>query len=290
MTRILVLPGIGDIYWVATILEDFCRQRGITDPEVFVWDFEGRKRSIEYVERLAFVRSGGYFERPPHPHRMPEFRASYVTGERSIVAGLFGFDYYIAVNGALRQGRTIAEATKCAVDWYPAMRRTEAEIEAEAWYRREFGEYVLLHFSAFGMFRDWVKAWPLEDCVEFIYGVAQRTGLPLLLTGCEWDRPFCEAIGRETPAFNLAGRTDADQFFGMLHGARAVAGWCGGNTILATTLKKPTLMLWSDFFPNSAFFRNACPPESWNQWYLSRTVERTSPREAIEDFVQLIGR
>lgn len=289
MTKILVLPGIGDIYWVMTMLEDFCEQRRIVNPTVAVWDFEGRQRGIEYVQRIPFVKSGGYFVKPPHPHKLPAFRQSYQTGQRSIIKGLFGHHYYIAVNGAIRHGRSIADATKCSVNWYPTYTRTDAERTAEAKLRADFGDYIMLHFSAFGMFRYWTQAWPLEKCATFIQRVRERSGKTLLLTGAGWDRPFAEELAVRTGVVNLVGLTDADAFFGLLHGASAVAGWCGGNTILATTLQKPTMMLWSrEFFPNQGFYRQACPPDAWDQWYLSRTVEDTSPEDAARDFLSLI--
>lgn len=285
--RVLVLPGIGDVYWVAVAMRAWMAKHGIQDaPTLDVWDFDGRRRSLEFIERLEFVKAGAYFDKPPHPFKLPEFQDTYHTGARSDVAGFLGYDHYLAVNGALVNGRTIADALGVdpdALDWYPTLRRTPADLEAEGRYVARFGRYCVLHFSAFGMFKHWVKAWDVHRCAEFILEAEAATGLTMVLTGSEWDRPLCAELAEMTGAVNLAGETNAEEFYGILHGAAAVAGWCGGNTILATALRVPTLILWSEkHFPNAGFYRTSCPPDSFGKRYQAGTVERTTPRDAVD--------
>lgn len=292
MTRILVLPGIGDIYWVAIALQDLARQHGLTDMELWIWDFDGRRRSLEFVERIPFVKVGGYFTHPPHPHKDPVFHASYQTGTQSIFPGHLGFDFYIAPNGALRHGRTVEEALGAKCDWHFELRQTEGEVAARTRFLETYGPYVLCHFSDFGMFKPWVKAWTPRACAALLTRIHRASGLTMLLTGCEWDRKFSEELAKATPAgvVSIAGETPPDEFFGMLRGATAVLGWCGGNTILATALGKPTLMGWSKVcFPDAGFYRTACPPDAFGKHYVPVVVEATRVLRAEQMFLKLIS-
>lgn len=292
MTRILVLPGIGDVYWVAVALQAYMKKHGLEKVELTVWDFDGRRRSAEYVERIPFVSSGGYFQRLGHPSKMTEFRETYLTGERSVVPGLFGFDAYIAVNGALRMGRTVEDALGVDCDWYFELLRTAAEGQAERDMQARHGPYIVCHFSEFGMFKPWVKAWGLAGCARLLQRVHDATGCRMLLTGCEWDRPFSEALARwcNRGVESICGETSPDQFFGMMRGASGVLGWCGGNTILATALRKPTMIAWSRAFPDSRFFRHACPPDALGQHYAACIVEAHSPAIAEAMFLKVYER
>jgi len=291
VTRILVLPGIGDIYWIAVALEGFARRHGLTDLELTVWDFDGRRRGQDFVERIPFVRSGGYYLKPPHPAKMPEFRQSYLTGEQSVFPGLFGFDYYLAVNGALRLGRTVEETLDVECRWHFPLRRTPAEQEAELLTARQYGPYILAHFSDFGIFKPWVKAWGLAGCARFCQDVHKASGATVLLTGCAWDLPFAQAVAGRAGAGTvcLAGETDPDTFYGILHGALGIVGWPGGNTILGASLRKPTLIGWSQAaFSHPGFYRTSCPPDVWQRTYHAITVELERPFLAARRFIRAL--
>lgn len=290
MSRILVLPGMGDIYWVAVALRSFCEREGIEDPEVWVWDFDGRRRSLEYVERIPFVRAGGYWQ---HRNDMPEFHESYMVRGRSVFPDFHGFDFYLAPNGVLRKGGSLEDAFPgCDLDWYFPLRSTEAEVAAEAHYRERFGPYVVAYFSEHGMFRRWVKAWNAEACAGFARNIAQATGRRVVLTGSSWDADFTRAVAAHAPeAVNLCGATGPDEFWGLWRGADGCVGWCGGNTFQAVRLRKPTMILWSrEYFPDERFWRNACPPDAWGQWYDTPSVEGTSPKAAMRRFLGVMER
>src|SRR5690606_455365 len=142
----------------------------------------------------------------------------------------------------------------------------------------EYGEYFVTHFSEFGMFTRWVKAWGEKGCARFIDQLSERA--TVLLTGCSWDRPFAARLAKRTKAVNLCAETDMDAFFGLFRGALGCAGWCGGNTIVAAALKIPTLILWSRYFHDERFFANAAAPGHW--WAV---VENTTPDAAAETFL-----
>lgn len=292
-TRVLVLPGIGDILWVAVALQDFAKQRGLTDLEVWVWDFDGRRRSLEYVERIPFVRAGGYFHKPPHPFKQPAFQASYYTGQASVFPGHLGFDFYLAANGVLRHGGTVEQALGCATNWYFPLLQTPGEIAYQAQAANDYGPYVVCHFSDFGIFKPWIAAWGVAGCAHLVNTVHQATGYRMLLTGCEWDKSFSDLVAARCRqgVLSIAGATTPDQFFGLLRGARGVLGWCGGNTILATTLKLPTLILWSRVaFPHTGFYQTSCPPDAWGKHYRGVAVEDVTAHQAALAFIKLLQR
>jgi hypothetical protein len=175
-----------------------------------------------------------------------------------------------------------------ATDWYFPLERTLEEDAAAAQYRDRYGDYIVAFLSDHGMFRHWVRKWGLTGCVQFIHEIQVATRMPVLLTGCAWDRPFAAQVAGITDAINLAGSTDIDRFFGLLRNARGMVGWCGGNTIKSTYFRVPTLIGWSRFFSDPRFYRNACPPDSWDRWYKAFVVEQTNPKQAARMFVQLM--
>lgn len=252
MTRILVIPGIGDIHWVALKLRSFCQVYGITDPEVWVWNFDGRPRSLDYVRRLPFVSTGEYWNQGFTEDLRRQFTDCYMTGTADVVRGFSGFDFFICPNGSLRQGKQLATEIlpECTTEWDYPLEATDGELAyGDAQLAR--GKYVLLYFSDQGMFRTWLQAWPVARVAQFIDHVHRL--LPsyrLLLTGSSWDAMFARNLLPlvSAPIANLVGMTTLEQLLGLIRYASAFAGWCGGNTIIATHLKTPTYMLWSDYF------------------------------------------
>lgn len=287
--KLLLLPGMGDIYWVTVALQSFIQTHAPGErPEVWIWDFDGRKRSLEYVERIPFVTAAGYWE---HPLIEPEFTESYMKDGRSIFEDFHGFDFYLSANGVLRQGGTVERAFRgYETDWYFPLKRTEREREEEADARATWGRHVVAHLSEFGMFRHWVARWGEKGCAELVREVQNLTRLPVLLTGCEWDRPFAEVVARRAGAVSLCGETDMDKFFGLFRGAAGCIGWCGGNTIKATYLKIPTLIIWSRYFKDPRFYRNACPPDAFGKWYETAVVEQDPPASVARQFSNLLAR
>lgn len=288
--RLLVLPGIGDIYWVAVQLRSFCEREGLGTPEVHVWDFDGRRRSLGYVERIPFVTAGGYFS---HSFEVQGFHESYITGEQSVFPGFLGFDYYLAVNGVLRQGGTVADAMPgLEADWLFELRRTEEEEQARSRFAQLWPSgYVACHLSNFGMCARWARVWDVERCSVFLHEIEYLTGLPVVLTGGPWDRPFAERVAKRAGCATLVGQTTLDEFLGLFRGAAGATGWPGGNTILATAFEVPTLIVWSRVqFPAAGFYRSACAPQAFGHWYDIAVVERDAPERAAAQLARLMER
>lgn len=288
--RILVLPGIGDIYWVMVKLQAFIEQElGGTAPIVDIWTYDDRPKSMGYVQRVPFVRAGEYYR---HPLVQPEFDESYHQDGRAIFDHLLGHDFYIAYNGILRRGRSLEEVLpEYSCDWFFPLKQPEAEVAALERYRTKYpGGYIVGHLSDFGMFNRWIQSWDAAACARLVRMVEQQTGLPVLLTGGHWDASFAGAVAQIASCEQLAGKTSMDEFFALFRGAAGAIGWCGGNTILATTFRIPTLIAWSLYFTDARFYRNACPPDAWGQWYDVAVVEREPPESAVKKFVRLMER
>lgn len=300
MARILLLPGIGDVYWFAVGAEAFQQRHGLDRLEVSIWNFDGRKRTQEYVQRIPFLVDGGYFTRHGWPGKLPEFREAYFTGERSVFPGFLGFDYFVAPNGALVTGRTINWALGLEpgeLRWTFPLRSLGREVTFEHNYQRKYGRYILAHFSDFGMFPKWTKAWDARRCAEYCRLIHQATGWPVLLSGLAFDRPFSQKVaqfaGRGIEC--IAAQTPPDAFFALLNQASGCVGWCGGNTILAASRGLPSHLGWSEtHFPDPAFYRNAINPSTWRDpataTYEPFIVERDAPAAAAERYVALVNR
>lgn len=290
--RILVIPGLGDIHWVALKLQSFIRHHGLTEPpEVHIWNFDGRPRSLDFVRRIPFVRAGGYWDEPLDRHKKL-FNEVYMTGARDVVEGTGGFDWLICVNGSLRVGRRIDTEIlpKLETDWNYPLTITEAEDEFGRRIAAQVGPYVLLYFSDHGMFRQWIKHWPAESIRRFIAHLQSvLPGHRLILTGSSWDAGFNERLVMPG-VMNLCGKTTLDELLGLVRRASAFAGWCGGNTILSTHLNTPTVMLWSDYFRDRRFQTNWIDAARLGAVYQPRNVEQTTPEAAACCVAELLAR
>lgn len=296
MTRILVLPGLGDIYWVAVGLQSFLQRQGVVDrPELWIWDFDGRPRALDYVSRIPFVTPGGYWT---HTHEVPEFREAYHGPGRSVFPEFHGFDWFLSANGILKQGGTVEQAFPgCEIDWrFPLAPLEERPAPrggfvGRKWQRgngldREEHSYLVAFVSDHGMFRHWTRRWTDVACTRWLRQVQDESGLEVILTGSAWDRPFSDRVARMGGITSLVGQTDYAEFESLFRGAAGCLGFCGGNTIFGTYLGIPTQIVWSrKQFPRREFFRNAVAPGSP---YDPVVVEETVPKTAARHFVGML--
>lgn len=284
--RALVLSGIGDIYWTAVGMPGFFRaERVEAPPDVFVWNFDERPRSLEYVERLPFCRAAGYVE---HDKHTPEFHEAYIKNGRSVFPGYLGYDWFLSANGKLRNGTTLADTFPHGTDWYPPLFRSLRERAFQAEYAN-LAPYVLAYVSNHGMFTRWVRAWNEHRLAGMLTKIQREANVRIVFTGSGWDKPFADRVARLVPnALSLVGETDMDQLFGLMRSAAGFVGLCGGNTIVATSLRVPTVMLWSSFFQNQTFFPNCVPPDSVGNWYEPFVVERSHPDQAANAMIKML--
>jgi SAM-dependent methyltransferase len=280
--RILVPSGIGDIFWIMTKLRGFMAEQGITLPEIWIdTPSDDRKRSFQYVERLPFVRAGGYHQttqlvptdaplagwaRRRGGYLDAVRKEAYHRDARNIFAEVEGFDWFISVNGAMNAGRSLDGEImpQYPVEWGMPMFVSMQERAYGQALRDAYGDYVVTAFFSEGKYGRWLMQMP----PEVIYGVLcdiNAMGLRVLLTGAAWDRDskinvaLRELDRRNGILVDMIGETTLEEYFGAVRSAAGCIGFPAGNTIMSAAFGKPTAIIWHDLFDRRMHV-NACPP------------------------------
>lgn len=263
-TGILVPAGIGDAYWVIAKLPGFMREHGITEPPaIYVQDAGGPKRTEPFIRTIPFVQSAGYV---PLRTRNHIWKEAYLQDARTVFEKPFSdeapeIDWFIAYNGVMRFGKSLHTVDPQWVpEWHPKMHVSK---EALAFKKeaQEGGPYALAYFTDGGMYRKWLEEFPPEQLHRTLKLFEERLGLRIMFMGAEWDREMTgERLAQHEPSWiDLVGVTTYDQMIGAIMGASLVFGYPAGNTILASVLRVPSILLWNDYFDHR-FWLNACPP------------------------------
>jgi hypothetical protein len=279
--RILTICGIGDIHWVMLKMESFIEKecKGVI-PEITVWNFDGRPRADGFVKRIPFVKFAGYDNEPMGRQQKRLFHEVYMDGSKEVVAGFKGYDYFICVNGSLRIGHSMNNIMpQYGTNW-------NYKINVDDCTSSYSEPYIIFYFSNHGMFTDWVSKMNSEKIRSFMQ---QIKGYKLILTGSSWDAPFNQEL-EDNGVINLCGKTSLDDLFGLIKGASAFVGWCGGNTIVSQHLNTPTLMLWSDYFSHRAFQTNWVDPERLGKVYIPMDVETANNDSLMRNLGVLLER
>lgn len=280
--KILVLPGMGDIYWTMTKLEGFLKTNGIVLPQVYIWDFDKRPRSKDFTRKFPFVKVAGYWGGAIDSQLLKD---TYLTDKKWLVENYKGFDYYVSVNGILASGKDLDGIKEYPTNWYVPMFESLTERTFGKETKSAIGSYVVVFLSDHGMFSEWVKHIDAAEAYTLLKEIAIETGHKIVLTGCNWDVEFnqkLKELDKEGRFLDLVNKTSTDEFFGLVKESSGVIGWCGGNTIMSTVFKKPTIVFWSqEHFKQADFFKNCCPPDSLEKWYFPRVVEKYSASDTV---------
>jgi 2-polyprenyl-3-methyl-5-hydroxy-6-metoxy-1,4-benzoquinol methylase len=296
MTRILVPPGMGDIYWVLCKLESFIESHATGTPEVWIASLEPNlDRSFEYLDRHNFLYAAGYFDARsiksrPARGRMepPVWRRAYMEDNDGVFPDVLGFDYFLSANGGTRHGRSLDELMPgCATNWYPPMFISVEERTFGTSLRAKFGDYLMAYFVHHGMYKHWLKELPPSALYNILQRINQKTGMPIVLTGAGWDvgdpvGDYLISTDKASSGFivDLRGKTTMPQLLSLLRASKGCIGFCGGNTIMSAAFKKPTVLLWNSYF-DKRFWTNSCPPDSLHNWY--EPADTKEPPEQITD-------
>lgn len=258
--KILVLPGLGDIHWVMLKMESFIEQHCPGQkPEIWIWDFDGRRRGQEFVERIPFVKWGGYWEQPLRAGR-GVFDKAYFLNEQQLVPGFHSFDYFMCVNGGLRVGANLETEIlpEYKVNW-------DYDIYTDDIRLYDLENYVMFAFSDFGMFANWIEKMPEAEIQKILKDIQQK-GYQIVLTGSRWDEALTNRI-QINKCVNLCSKTTFADLLALMRGCKTFIGWCGGNTMLAPHLGTKTIMIWSDYFKYRGFWTNWVKPENIDKTY-----------------------
>jgi SAM-dependent methyltransferase len=307
--RILVPPGIGDIYWVFTKLRAFCEAKGIGVPEIWIDAPDDKKRSEEFVRRVPFVSFGGYHENwggllPTDPMagrlrrlgRLPVDPArieAYREDGAHVFPGVDGFDWFISFNGSMNVGRALSEMDpEYRVDWSVPVFLDKQERAAAACRAEELGPYIVSAWFSAGMYKRWIAQFPPQQIYETLSLIHDATGYRIALTGAAWDRSATvnaallkmdEGQGR---LIDLIGRTTLPEYFGLLHESKGCVGFPAGNTMMAAIFGKPTVLLWNDRF-DRRMHTNALPPD---RPYTALNTALHRPADVARAFLSLIDK
>lgn len=288
--KILLLPGMGDIYWVFVKLLPFLQANGIVNPLVYTWELQANKknRSADYIKRFPYVEYGGCYE---GTSKCATFNDLYF-GTDWIKTDFEGFDYVLSFNGILRNGYSINNfgLDQYKADWLFPLTFSQEQQDHTYIYPEAYGNYIVAYFSDDGMFKQWLKYLPPQKLYEILKSLHDKTGYTIVISGCHWDKPFFDQIKAcgNTDFIEELFDTSLDQLFGLMNGARGMIGWCGGNSIMSTYFKKCTLIIWSEYFKQSNFYVNSVPPQAIGEWYDYVVAEQTSVEQIVNKMMTLL--
>jgi len=266
--NILVPAGIGDAYWVMTKLRGFMREKGIVEPpNIWVQDAGGPKRTEPYLRTVSFVRAAGYAALRTR-HRI--WKQAYLCNGPTVYEKPFveediapWIDWFIAYNGVMRFGQSLSEVDpQWPVEWHHPMHISK-EARAYQAHAMSGGPYALVYITDAGMYQKWLQAFTPLQIQEALQIIEKQYGLRIMFMGAEWDRDMTgETLAQRTDGWiDLVGTTTYDQMIGAILGASVVIGYPAGNTIMATALKVPTVLLWHGYF-DKRFWTNSCAPDA----------------------------
>lgn len=296
---LLLPPGVGDVYWPLVKTQALLAREGIGPPvDVYVAAPRAKKynseaRSFPFLEMFPFLHSTGEVKFG----RGPIWREAYLQQGRTVFRNVQDCDYFITWNGHLRAGKTLEEIDPdLACNWYlPRF----ISLKEEAYHRSNieaYGEYLVLYWSFSGTNRQVLRHFTLEQIASSIRQVIDRTGLKPILVGAIWDLdcPYLEQLRVMLPAstVDLRGKTDIEEIFGLMRGAKAVMGMNSGITVMSAAFKVPTALLIHDYlFTNGVhrdFAWNTVPPDVRGKTYFAEFADQTGPDELADRVVSMV--
>jgi len=291
---IIIPPGIGDTWWSLLKLKSFCESNQIGIPDVYIMSDNGKKdRSIDFVKRAPFLNAKGYMK---YPNKAQDevWREAYMLDGRTVFTRKdlpVDADYFLAYNGVLRAGKNIDEVdTLYQSDWlYDQFISLE-----ERWYGencvKEWGEYLIAYFVDHGMYgKHWIKEFSKAHIKKTLELLHKQTGKKIVLVGSEWDdNAFTKDLAKGFDfVINMIGKTELEEFIGMIRYSSGMIGFPSGATFMGVKFKKPVMCIWNKYF-TTKFWWNACPKESWNNWYGIIDSRHAKPDTVVNGFMKLI--
>lgn len=296
-TKILVPAGIGDTYWVLTKLKSFCEVEGIKgEPEVMIHSVKAAKnRSFDFVQKFNFVKAGGYVSTPNN--RFPEFQEGYLKDGKNVFRDVWGCDYFISYNGSLRFNKKLEDISpQYKVDWYPKIFRSLEQVKAGEVFRLDHWPYIVAYFVPHGMYQGWLAQFNKEQIYLSLKEICEKTGSGIIFVGAKWDMnglstqliDRAEQDGIKNQFVDLTGRTSLTELLALIENSDAVYGFPSGATFLGPYYKKPTVLLWNDYF-SEGFHENCCPPDSLNNWYKPLQTYKHDRHVVVKTMLEMLG-
>lgn len=292
--KILLPPGIGDIYWSLVKLRALLRKTGETEkPDVYIGtrpdEFGSHNRAWPFLDRIPFVNSTG--EMRDVDIRTPRYwEHAYTQSTTGIFPGVLGCDYFVVYNGPINAGVALSDVDpELECEWDLHLEESLVQSSSMFMSQVEYGRYIVYHFGTRGTYRYWTNEFNVERIIEAMNLITDRTSTTPILVGGIWDREDegLHKILSQTDCVDLMGKTSLDEVYGLIQGAQAVVGFPSGLSILSPALGTPTVSFWSGFYPEGTWW-NVVPPETHGRLYravatLGLSVESFSG--AVEEMI-----
>jgi ADP-heptose:LPS heptosyltransferase len=139
------------------------------------------------------------------------------------------------------------------------------------------------------MYRYWLDEFSERKILEALRWI-RAAGKKIIFMGAGWDTDSIGhriATAQKDGFCDLSGRTSFDEMMGLMRYSKGVIGWPAGNTIMASVMKVPTVLIWNSYFCEE-FWRYSCPPDSLDNWYQPLDSRRASGKEAGDRLLGMI--
>ncbi|MCP4475389.1 MAG: methyltransferase domain-containing protein [Gammaproteobacteria bacterium] len=286
-TKILVPPGMGDVYWSIVKMESFLKQRNLGKvADIYVAcnkerHFDAHKRAFPFLKLFPFLKSTEIaYSTDDYSKKLWLEAYDLKQAGRTVFKNICGCDYFLSWNAHLGAGRKMEEVDpELECNWFPSMFESLEQINYEKEMKKKHGKYIVFYFIFHGHYTHWLSDFPIYQIVSTIKSIVKETGCVPVLTGAVWDKEnniLNQLVSKLPVIVDLRGKTSLEQLFGLMKGSEMVVGYPSGLTIMSTVLKVKTLMIWNKFY-NSDFVWNSCPPQTKNVNYFVDDSSKMSP-------------
>lgn len=295
---ILVPPGIGDIYWVFTKIEQFLDKNKINKPvDIGVFSTRSKNmdlnsRSFDFIKMFPFANLSGTIA-PRNANKTKEiWHEAYSEIGRTVFKNVEGADYFLSYNGNISNGVSLEKVDpEYEPDWFLENRFISLEEDrSKKKCLDEYGKYIVFYFISHNTYRHWFAEFPEEMVIRYIKSLLSNLpGYKGILCGANWDKSdkIVDRIISNTGIVDLRGKTSVEQLFGVLRGAELTVGFPSGLTIMSTVLKTKTLIIWNKYYKKS-FWIPCCPPPTFGKNYFIEDTKGLDSEKLVRKCLNII--
>lgn len=299
--KLLLPPGVGDVYWPLVKTQSFLEKEGVKGPvDVYVAAprakaYNSHARSFPFIEMFPFLHSTGEVK---FARRSGMWKEAYLTQGRTIFRDVIDCDYFITWNGYLRAGKTLEEVDpeyECKWDLPRFISLEEDQFKSKC--EKEYGDYIVFYFIFTGTNGLILKHFNLDDIANSIKEICEKTKCKPVIVGANWDNDDIDLgkLVKKLPgdAVNLIGETNIEQVFGLMRGSKAVVGMNSGITIMSAVFGVKTIMLIHEYLTTNgvdrSFAWNTLPPKTRGTTYFPEFADMIKPERFIDRAISVIN-
>lgn len=283
--RILIPPGIGDIYWVLVKLRAFLKSKGIdraeltmvTDPH----EHDSHLRALPYLQMFDWFDVSDIVTVPNDRQNVDIWQEAYLGPGRSIFENVQGYDYFLCYNGRINSGGFI-ETDELACEWQPQMSPIAEKVinqyaaeyaSLPSYFKDRPGQgYMVLFWPFYGDHLHTLADFSIKEIAEVLNAFRDRTRLIPIFIGAAFDKIYNTALQDLVDlvpcSCNWTGELTLHETLGLIKSAGMVTGYHSGITNLAAAMGVKTCLLWGDRYPSTTSWA-VVPPDSRGTNYLA---------------------